>query len=91
MKEEVEEIEGTLLGILPEAHQFELRIPGDGGGTLKGSVADDLALKYLADLRFKETLLLKPVRASINYIRTLRNGKLIKELKVLQNLVPPWG
>lgn len=86
--EDVEEIDGTLLGILPDAHQFELRLQGDDGETLKGSVADDLALKYLADLQFKETLLLKPVRASINYIRTLRNGKLIKEHKLLQNLAP---
>ncbi|ESY03577.1 hypothetical protein X753_21285 [Mesorhizobium sp. LNJC399B00] len=88
VKEDVEEVDGTLLGILPDAHQFEMRLPGDDGGTLKGSVADDLALKYLADLQFKETLLLKPVRASINYIRTMRNGKVIKEHKVLQNLVP---
>ncbi|BAB50789.1 hypothetical protein [Mesorhizobium japonicum] len=85
--EETELVEGTLLGILPDAHQFELRLQGDAG-TLKGNVADDLAVKYLADLQFKDTLLLKPVRASITYIRTSRNGKLIKEHKLLQNLVP---
>ena len=66
--------------------QFEVRLPGDHGGTLKGSVAGDLALKCLADLQFKETLLLKPVRASINYIRTLRNEKLVKEHKVCRTL-----
>jgi hypothetical protein len=81
-------VDGTLLGILPESHQFELRLAGDEADTLKGAVADDLALKYLADQQFKENLLLKPVRAEIKYIRTTRNGKLVKEQTILQNLEP---
>ncbi|MDN2566534.1 hypothetical protein N1F89_09890 [Aquibium sp. A9E412] len=87
VKDDVERFDGVLLGILPDAHQFELRIEGDHP-TMKGAVADDLVTKYLADVQFKEQLLLKPVRASIKFVRTLRNGKLVKEQRILENLEP---
>lgn len=86
--EEDVSVDGTLLGILPEAHQFELRHAGDDADTLKGSVAVDLALKYLADNQFKDRLLLKPVRASIKRVTTTRNGKIVKEHLLLHNLIP---
>ncbi|MQW38195.1 hypothetical protein [Sinorhizobium meliloti] len=78
---------GVLLGILPDSHEFELQLP-DEQGTLKGSVTDDLTLKYVADQAFKEQLLLKPVRAQVRYIRTTRNGRMVKQQLSLENLEP---
>lgn len=81
--EEVVPIDGVLLGVLPEARKFELRLPGEGAGTVEGVVSEDLALKYISDTAFKERLLLQPVRAQVNMIRTKRNGRLVKERRVL--------
>ena len=79
--------DGVLLGILPDSHEFELQLPDDQG-TLKGSVTDDLTLKYVTDQAFKEQLLLKPVKALVRYTRTARNGRLIKQQVSLENLEP---
>ena len=86
--EEEESIEGTLLGILPEARRFELKFQGEYGLTIKGSISDDLALKYVADANFKERLLLQPVRARIKRIQTVRNGRMIREQLSLEALEP---
>ncbi|MBN9147172.1 MULTISPECIES: hypothetical protein [unclassified Nitrobacter] len=86
--EEAETVDGILLGILPESHEFELKPPGDDAVTIKGSISDDLALKYTADAAFKERLLLQPVQAQIKVIRTTRNGKLMRERRVLEALEP---
>lgn len=86
--EEVETVDGVLLGILPESHEFELKPPGDDAVTIKGAVSDDLALKYTADAAFKERLLLQPVQAQVKVIRTTRNGKLLRERRVLEALEP---
>jgi hypothetical protein len=85
--EEDEFLEGVLLGILPDSHEFELQLPDDGG-TLKGAVTDDLTSKYVTDQQFKEQLLLKPVKAQIKYTRTFRKDTLIKQQVSLENLEP---
>jgi hypothetical protein len=82
---EVTPVDGVLLGILPEARKFELRLPD---GTMEGAVSEDLALKYTSDAVFKERLLLQPVRAQVKFIRTKRNGRLVKERRVLEALEP---
>ena len=86
--EEVVPIDGVLLGVLPEARKFELRLPGADGGTMEGAVSEDLALKYTLDAAFKERLLLQPVRAQVKLIRTTRNRRLVKERRVLEALEP---
>lgn len=78
--------DGVLLGVLPDSHDFELEV--DGEGVLKGAATDDLVTKYVADQAFKEQLLLKPVKAFLRYTRTLRNGKLLREQVLLENLEP---
>ncbi|ANK84172.1 MULTISPECIES: hypothetical protein [unclassified Rhizobium] len=80
-------VEGVLLGILPDSHEFELQLP-ENGGTIKGAVADGLTSKYVNDQQFKEQLLLKPVKALIRYTRTFRNDRLIKQQLSLENLEP---
>ncbi|MGN7878573.1 hypothetical protein [Ensifer sp. 22460] len=80
-------IDGVLLGILPDSHEFELQLP-DNQGTIKGAVTDDLTSKYVTDQQFKERLLLKPVKAMIKYTRTFRKETLIKQQLSLENLEP---
>ncbi len=86
--EETEGVDGVLLGVLPESHKFELKLPGDEDVTLRGTVSDDLASKYTLDTAFKDQLLLKPVRAQIRTVRTVRSGKLVTEKKILEALEP---
>lgn len=86
--DEVVPVDGVLLGVLPEARKFELRLPD---GTMEGAVSEDLALKYTSDAAFKERLLLQPVRAQVKFIRTKRNGRLVKERRVLEALEPALG
>lgn len=84
IKEEIEQLRGVLLGILPEARQFELRLPQDDDATVAGVISEELATKYLADIAFKDRLLLKPVLAQIKLIQTIRNGRLVREQRVLE-------
>jgi hypothetical protein len=86
--EEMEPTDGILLGVLPESRQFELKPPGDDAVIIKGTISEDLALKYTADVAFKDRLLLKPVRAQIKRIRTMRNGRLVSEQRVLESVEP---
>jgi hypothetical protein len=86
--EETESVDGVLLGVLPESHRFELKLPGDESITLRGAVSDDLAVKYTLDTAFKDQLLLKPVRAQVRTVRTVRSGKLVNEKKILEALEP---
>ena len=79
--------DGVLLGVLPDAHTFELEVDGDAE-IWKGSVTDDLVEKYVADQIFKERLLLKPVRAFLRHTRTYRATRLLREQVVLENLEP---
>lgn len=80
-------IECVLLGILPESHEFEIRL-ADAERTLKGSTSDDLVVKYTSDTVFKEQLLLKPIRAKVRTIVTSRKGKTIKEQNILESVEP---
>ena len=85
--EENATLDGLLLGVLPDAHTFELEVQGQDG-VLKGTASDDLVEKYVADQQFKDQLLLKPVRAHLAYTRTYRNGHLLREQITLENLEP---
>jgi hypothetical protein len=86
--EEVGPVDGVLLGVLPDSREFELKPPGDDAVTIKGAISEELALKYTADAAFKERLLLQPARAQIKVIRTTRNGRLVRERRVLEALEP---
>lgn len=88
VEEEVGPVDGVLLGVLPDAREFELKPPGDDAATIKGAISEDLALKYTGDAAFKERLLLQPVRAQIKVIRTSRNGRLVRERRILEALEP---
>lgn len=83
--EEVVPVDGVLLGVLPEARKFELKLLD---GTMEGAVSEDLAFKYTSDAAFKERLLLQPVRAQVKFVRTGRNGRLVKERRILEALEP---
>ena len=83
--EEVVPVDGVLLGVLPEARKFELKLLE---GTMEGAVSEDLAFKYTSDAAFKERLLLQPVRAQVKFVRTERNGRLVKERRILEALEP---
>jgi hypothetical protein len=86
--EEFETVDGVLQGLLPEKLEFEFKIPGDQGETLRGDVSEELASKYTLDPQFVERLLQKPGRARIKVIRTSRNGVVIKEQRVMEVLEP---
>jgi len=86
--EEIVPVDGVLWGVLPEARQFELKLPGDEGQIMRGTISDELALKYTADVAFKERLLLQPVRAQLRFIHTMRSGRLVREQRVLEALEP---
>lgn len=86
VSEMVEPTDGILLGILPESRQFELKRSGDDAETIKGAISKELAFKYTADVAFKERLLLRPVRAQITFVRTTRNGKIVRERRVLESV-----
>ena len=86
VSEEVGPIDGVLLGVLPESREFELKPPGEDQLTIKGSISEALALKYMADADFKERLLLQPVRAQIKVVKTTRNGRLVRERRILEAL-----
>lgn len=88
--EKVEPVDGVLLGVLPDSREFELKPPGDDAVTIKGAISEELALKYTADAAFKERLLLQPVRAQIKVIRTSRNGRVVRERRVLEAIEPAF-
>ncbi|KZE29785.1 hypothetical protein IMF23_09010 [Chelatococcus daeguensis] len=88
VSEDVQSIDGVLLGVLPEARKFELKLPGEGGPIMEGAVSEDLALKYTSDAAFKERLLLQSVRAQVKIVRTRRNGRLVRERCVLEAIEP---
>ncbi len=84
--EESVDIKGVLLGILPEAHQFELRPDGENTELIRGNVSEELLEKYLKDQTFIEQLLLKQVVAKIRHVKTTRNGREIREKRILESI-----
>jgi hypothetical protein len=86
--EQMEAVDGVLLSVLPDSRQFELKPPGDDVSTIKGEISEELALKYTVDTSFKEQLLLQPVRAQLNHIRTIRNGRVVREQRILEAIEP---
>lgn len=81
--EESAEIEGTLLGILPESRQFELKPPGDEPA-IKGAISEELATRYVADTSFRDRLVLRQVRAQVKVTKTVRNGRTVREQRTLE-------
>lgn len=86
--EDVEVLDGVLQGLLPEKLEFEFKVAGEDGVTLRGDVAEDLARKYTLDPAFVGHLLHKPGRARIKIVRTSRNGVQTKEQRVMEALEP---
>jgi hypothetical protein len=86
VSEQIDMIDGVLQGLLPEKLEFEFKVAGDGGSTLRGDVAEELALKYMLDPAFVEMLLQKPGRARIKIVRTSRNGVQTKEQNIMEGL-----
>jgi hypothetical protein len=86
--EEMVAVDGVLLGVLPESREFELKPPGEEATAIKGTISEELALKYTADAAFKDRLLLKAVLAQIKVVRTSRNGRVVRERRVLEALEP---
>lgn len=88
ISEETETVNGVLQGLLPEKLEFEFKVAGEDGVTLRGDVVDELARKYILDPRFVGSLLHKPGRARIKIIRTSRNGTVTKEQRMMEALEP---
>jgi hypothetical protein len=86
--EEVEVLDGVLQGLLPDKLEFEFKVAGEDGITLRGDVVEDLARKYTLDPAFVEQLLHKPGRARIKIVRTSRNGVQSKQQRVMEALEP---
>ncbi|SFI43495.1 hypothetical protein SAMN05216304_102738 [Bosea sp. OK403] len=84
--ESVETVDGVLQGLLPEKLEFEFKVAGDEGPTIRGDVAEELANKYTLDPAFVERLLHKPGRARIKVVRTSRNGMQTKEQLIMEAL-----
>lgn len=84
--EEIQMLDGILQGLLPEKLEFEFKVSGEDGVTLRGDVAEDLARKYTLDPAFVEMLLQKPGRARIKFVRTSRNGVHAKEQRIMEAL-----
>ena len=85
--EETEFFDGILQGILPYSQEFELRLPDDKGA-VTGTATGELIEKYVHDQLFRETLLLKPVKAQIKFTKTFRRETLIKQQITLENVEP---
>ncbi len=88
VSEDVETVDGVLQGLLPEKLEFEFKIAGEDGPTIRGDVAEDLATKYTLDPAFVERLLHKPGRARVKVVRTSKNGVLTKEQRIMETLEP---
>lgn len=86
VEEMPETIAGVLLGILPESHQFELYVPSLDQ-TIKGSITDDLAIRYRNDATISG-MALDQVVAQITTVRTFRRGALVKEQRILEEVSP---
>jgi len=87
--EDIEILDGILQGLLPEKMEFEFKVSGDDGVTLRGDVSEDLARKYILDPEFVEQLLQRPGRARIKVMRTMRNGVQTKEQRIMEALESP--
>lgn len=59
--EDVEVLDGVLQGLLPEKLEFEFKVAGEDGVTLRGDVAEDLALKYASIQRLLGSSCTSPV------------------------------
>ena len=79
-----EQVDGLVLGVFPDALQFEFRPSTDQEAIIRGSITDDLAEKYVADSSFRDALLMHPGRATMKVSRTVRGGRIVKEARLLE-------
>lgn len=86
--ESEDKVIGTLLGILPESREFELKPMDNDKPTIKGTISEVLVLKYTADSDFKEKFLLQQVQAQVKIIRTKRKARIVQEYFILEALEP---
>jgi hypothetical protein len=84
VKETPSTIVGVLLGILPESHQFELKI-SPSGEVMKGSITDEIADRYRMDTTIRD-LTLRTVVAEILTVQTFRRGDLVKQQVFLEGI-----
>lgn len=87
IREDQRVVQGTLLGILPESLQFELKPPGDVP-TETGTVTDELALRYATNVAFANSIIMRRVVAQIKTVHTYRRGTLIRSQSVLEHVAP---
>jgi hypothetical protein len=81
--EQVEGVLGQVLGVIPDALQCEFRPHADPESVIRCSITEELALKYVMDVDFRNGLLLHQGRAQIRTNRTTRNGRLVRETRVV--------
>ena len=84
VEESEAELGGTLLGILPDSHQFELSIPATSE-TVSGPISDDLAVRYLRSPDIAE-MVMRDVIARTRVFKTFRRGLLLKQQTILEDL-----
>jgi hypothetical protein len=83
--EDTRYVDGRLSGLLPDAHMFELEIPGQD--VLSGKVTRALEKADLAELL--RTYLNQPVRAKVLTRKVFRKGQLARQSHTLQELAGP--
>ncbi|MEI6574026.1 MAG: hypothetical protein WCO61_10865 [Alphaproteobacteria bacterium] len=84
--EEIETIEGKLLGILPDKAEFEFERFDDSETAIHGTLTDDLIEKYTTDSNFNNQYLLKPVLAVFKNMKTIKNGRVASERRSLEQI-----
>jgi hypothetical protein len=83
--EDREEMNGMLLGILPDRQQYEFKV-GDDGPIIFGPVSEDLDERYLTSADFAASILLKPVTARFLVITKVHGGQIQSQQKVLERV-----
>jgi hypothetical protein len=89
--DETVQVNGILLGVLPESQRFELRPLEEGADVIVGPASHDLVQKYLNDDAFVRQTVKKPVRAQITRTTTFRNARQVREHSVLEYVEPLEG
>jgi hypothetical protein len=83
--ERPESIEGVLLGLFPERQQYELQ-PGNGTSVFYGPVSETLDAKYIADVAFARSIILKPATAVFTVVSIIRAGVVQVEQRILEEI-----
>jgi hypothetical protein len=87
--EEVKEMPGILLGLLPESGRFEFR-PEGTQETMTGSASTDIQFRYISDRDFHEKYVMQPVLVKFRIVQLDRAGRVQKREFVLEDIsLPP--